>query len=180
MIEAVVQKLDSMGELENTFIVYTTDNGFHIGQHRLQPGKYCPFEEDIHIPLMIRGPGVPKNATTEIVTTHTDLAPMFLNMVGANFQDNFDGEAIPFTEECIGEATKHRFEHVQVEYWGYALSESKYRYEGRLVPNNTYKAVRIVSEDYNLYYSIWCNNEHELYNMKVSSLILANGWLVLE
>lgn len=35
------------------------------------------------------------------------------------------------------------------------------------MPDNTYKGVRIVHEDYDLYYSAWCNNEHELYNIKV-------------
>lgn len=36
-----------------------------------------------------------------------------------------------------------------------------------MVLNNTYKAVRIIGEDYDLYYSVWCNNEHELYDIKV-------------
>jgi hypothetical protein len=37
------------------------------------------------------------------------------------------------------------------------------------VPNNTYKAVRLLAPEYNLYYSVWCNNEHELYDLTVSS-----------
>lgn len=36
--------------------------------------------------------------------------------------------------------------------------------------NNTYKAVRIIGEDYDLYYSVWCNNEHELYDIKVRGI----------
>lgn len=37
-----------------------------------------------------------------------------------------------------------------------------------MIPNNTYKSVRLLGEDYNLYYSVWCNNEHELYDLSVS------------
>lgn len=40
-------------------------------------------------------------------------------------------------------------------------------YLGYLIPNNTYKALRVVGDEYSFYYSIWCNNEHELYDMKV-------------
>jgi hypothetical protein len=37
-----------------------------------------------------------------------------------------------------------------------------------MIPNNTYKSVRLLGEGYNLYYSVWCNNEHELYDLSVS------------
>lgn len=189
MIEAIVLKLEEHDIIDNTYIVFTTDNGFHVGQHRLEPGKYCPFEEDVHVPLFIRGPGVPVNEKAEIVTTHTDLAPTFLSMIGAPLGGDLDVEAIPLTKKGIEAAVGTRFEHFQVEYWGFALSEGKYRYPGmssvlfvfiigpysnqlvtrRKINNNTYKALRIVSEEYSIYYSIWCNNEHELYNMKVSN-----------
>ena len=46
------------GQLDNTYIVFTSDNGFHLGQHRLPPGKQTPYETDIHVPLVVRGPGV--------------------------------------------------------------------------------------------------------------------------
>ncbi len=48
--------------------------GFHIGQHRLTAGKLCPYEEDINIPLLIRGPDVAKGVTSEIINSHTDMA----------------------------------------------------------------------------------------------------------
>ncbi|KAF2258996.1 arylsulfatase-like protein [Lojkania enalia] len=174
LVEALVDKLDRLGMLDNTYIVYTTDNGFHVGQHRLQPGKYCPFEEDVHIPLAVRGPRIPENKKTEIATTHTDLAPTFFSMIGADMRDDFGGAAIPITECGLEEVVHDRFEHVQVEYWGFYLSESKYRYEGRRIPNNTYKALRVISKDYNFYYAVWCTNEHELYDMKSDPYQLHN------
>ncbi|KAI1171766.1 Arylsulphatase [Nemania sp. FL0916] len=174
MIEAIVQKLEEHDMLDNTYIIYTTDNGFHVGQHRLEPGKFCPFEEDVHIPLYIRGPGVPENERAPIVTTHTDLAPTILSIVGLPMRGDMDGEAIPLTKHSIDASIGNRYEHVQVEYWGYAVSEGDYAYEGYLIPNNTYKALRIVSDGYSFYYSIWCNNEHELYDMKHDPYQLKN------
>jgi arylsulfatase A-like enzyme len=125
LVDGVVSRLENHGILDNTYIIYSTDNGYHIGQHRLQPGKECGFEEDINIPLIIRGPGVPKNATTEIVTTHTDLAPTILALIGTHLRADFDGEVIPTTKKAIDSATLNRHEHVNVEYWGFALGEGK-------------------------------------------------------
>lgn len=171
LVDGVFKRLEEYGLLENTYVFYTTDNGYHIGQHRLQPGKECGFEEDINIPLIVRGPGVPVGKVAEIVTTHVDLAPTILNLAGAPIRADFDGDAIPLTADALAVDAEggHRHEHVTVEYWGFAATEGDY-FEGedRITFNNTYKALRIISKSYNLYYSVWCNNEHELYDLTVS------------
>jgi arylsulfatase A-like enzyme len=95
MIDGLFRKLDAAGVTEETYVFFSTDNGYHIGQHRLQPGKQCAFEEDVNIPFMVRGPGVPRNATTGIVTTHTDLAPTFVRLAGGDVREDFDGQVIP-------------------------------------------------------------------------------------
>lgn len=74
MVGSVIQKMDELGILDNTYIIYTTDNGFHMGNHRLRAGKRCPYEEDINIPLLITGPGVAQGVTSEVVNSHTDMA----------------------------------------------------------------------------------------------------------
>ncbi|KAL2130068.1 hypothetical protein VTI74DRAFT_6925 [Chaetomium olivicolor] len=178
LVEGVVNKLEEHGLLENTYVFYTTDNGYHIGQHRLQPGKECGFEEDINIPLIVRGPGVPRGEVAEVVTTHVDLAPTILGLAGAPSRADFDGEAIPLGKRELEEAVKTRHEHVTVEFWGFAASEGKlFRDDDqRLVWNNTYKALRIIGGEggYNFYYSVWCNNEHELYDLKTDPYQLNN------
>ncbi|KAI3325333.1 arylsulfatase-like protein [Xylariaceae sp. AK1471] len=177
LVESVVQRLEELGIMENTYVIYTSDNGFHIGQHRLQPGKDCGFEEDINVPLIIRGPKVPQNHVAEIVTTHTDLAPTIFNIIGGRIPSNanFDGAAVPLTRQSIEEAATYRHEHVNVEFWGIAVGEGKTvpGYDNRF-GNNTYKALRIVSDSWNLYYSVWCTNEHELYDLKTDSGQLNN------
>lgn len=171
LVDSVISRLEEYGILEETYIFYTTDNGYHIGHHRLQPGKECGYEEDINIPLIIRGPQVPEGKVAEVVTTHQDLVPTIMGLAQAPLRADFDGLAIPLTEEDFGNAAKTRHEHVTVEYWGFAASEGPWGYFGRnesFVFNNTYKALRVVSKEYNLYYSVWCNNEHELYDLNVS------------
>lgn len=126
LIEGTVARLEALGVLDNTYIIYSSDNGFHIGQHRLQPGKECGYEEDINVPLVIRGPGVPKNTVTDVVTTHTDIAPTVFEILGLRKRDDFDGAAIPLTDSGLAHAAVHRHEHINVEYWGWALEEGNH------------------------------------------------------
>ncbi|KAI3335760.1 arylsulfatase-like protein [Ustulina deusta] len=166
IVDSLVHRLEDLGILDNTYLIYSTDNGYHIGQHRLNPSKQCSFEEDINIPLIIRGPGVPKNFTTNIVTTHTDFAPTLLQIAGAPLRDDFDGLAIPLTQVGLDQAKDERHEHVTVEHWGFASNEGQvFDWYPRITTNNTYKAVRVIGGSYNLLYQVWCNNEHELYDL---------------
>lgn len=176
MVEQIVERLDSHGLLDTTYIIYTTDNGYHISQHRLPPGKECPFETDINVPLLIRGPGVPRGQVAGIVSSHTDLAPTILKLAGQNRPD-LDGTPIPLSsteaEQLMSPATSG--EHVNIEFWGRALPEGQYGKLGDdpLLPgyprvsarNNTYKALRIVAAEYSFLYTVWCTGERELYNM---------------
>lgn len=56
-------------------------------------------------------------------------------------------------------------EHVNVEFWGRLLTEGEYNRVA--FDHNTYKSIRLYSPEFSLYYSIWCTNEHELYDMTV-------------
>ncbi|KAJ7257648.1 arylsulfatase [Mycena rebaudengoi] len=167
MVKGVVERLDASGLLSSTYIVYTADNGYHIGQHRLQPGKSCPIEEDYNIPLIIRGPGVPAGAVVERVTTHTDLAPTFLQLLGVDLRDDFDGAPIPVSTAEIAEARGDvaKSERVNMEFWGILTARNEGN-SGWLAPQNqTYKAIRVVGASYRLAYTVWCDNDHELYDL---------------
>ena len=179
MIDSLISRLTEAGVMDNTYIVFSTDNGYSIGQHRRQPGKQCAFEEDVNIPLIVRGPGIAEGTETSLVSNHVDLAPTFLNLAGVLSLDEFglDGLAIPLDKahlvageaDAIGpEITEMEWsqEHVNVEMWGIIMSEGKYG--SVLYPNHTYKALRVVGQPYNLLYTVWCTGEHELYDLKVS------------
>ncbi len=57
-VARLMQTLRATKQLSNTYVVFASDNGFHLGQHRLPAGKRTPYETDIHVPLLVRGPGV--------------------------------------------------------------------------------------------------------------------------
>jgi N-acetylglucosamine-6-sulfatase len=164
LVDTMFTKLEALDLLDNTYIIYTSDNGYHIGQHRLNPGKACAIEEDIGVPMFIRGPGVPEGGTVDSPTTHTDIVPTLFTLANIPLLRQFDGAPMPVTKQ---DQAKARHEHVNVEFWGQNLDEGMYT-AGFPRPNNTYKSLRIVADDYDLSYTVWCTGEHELYDMKAS------------
>ena len=94
MIESLVQALQATGQLDNTYIVFTSDNGLHMGQHRLVVGKARGYEEDIRVPLIIRGPGIPAGRRVPQLTANVDLAPTFAAIAGVTAPDFVDGRSL--------------------------------------------------------------------------------------
>lgn len=95
MIGQVVDALKVTGQLENTYILFTSDNGFHMGQHRRREGKGSFYEEDIHVPLIIRGPGIKAGSSLQgYVTGNVDLAPTIAELAGVVPPDFVDGRSL--------------------------------------------------------------------------------------
>jgi len=59
MIGRIQQELAAKGVARNTYLVFSSDNGYHLGEHQLRAGKQTAFDTDIHVPLIVTGPGVP-------------------------------------------------------------------------------------------------------------------------
>jgi arylsulfatase A-like enzyme len=94
LLRQTIATLQETGELSNTYIFLTSDNGFHMGNHRLYPGgKWTPYEEDIGVPLMVRGPGVPAGATREHLVINSDFAPTIADLAGAPIPAFVDGRS---------------------------------------------------------------------------------------
>jgi arylsulfatase A-like enzyme len=94
LVEQVVNALQATGELENTYIFFTSDNGFHLGQHRMMPGKQLPYEEDIRVPFIVRGPGVPAGQTRDEIAGNVDLASTFGEIAGLPSRADWDGRSL--------------------------------------------------------------------------------------
>jgi arylsulfatase A-like enzyme len=82
MVGLLVDELEATGELDNTYIIFTSDNGYQLGERRLKHGKKTPYEESAHVPLFVRGPGVPAGSTVENLVLNTDLASTFAELGG--------------------------------------------------------------------------------------------------
>jgi N-acetylglucosamine-6-sulfatase len=94
MIGQLVETLKESGELDNTYIFFTSDNGWHAGEHRLTPGKWTAYEEDIRVPLIVRGPGVPEERTLSHLVLNNDLAPTFADLAGTEAPSFVDGRSL--------------------------------------------------------------------------------------
>jgi arylsulfatase A-like enzyme len=80
VVEGVVNKLRRVGAMENTYVFFTSDNGIFRGEHRVPTEKWRPYEEDIRVPLLVRGPGVAAGSTTYKLALNTDYLPTFTEL----------------------------------------------------------------------------------------------------
>jgi N-acetylglucosamine-6-sulfatase len=94
MVAAIVGKLQEKGLLENTYIVFTSDNGFFNGEHRIPVGKHLFYEEALRVPLVIRGPGVPADETRTQMVNNLDLTATVVQLAGATAGRKPDGRSL--------------------------------------------------------------------------------------
>lgn len=147
-------------------VVFSSDNGYHLGQHRVYAGKTLPYIEDTNVPFIVRGPNVPHGEKSRMPSTHLDLAPTFLDIACADQSDTpvyLDGRSLLDDwhhpkNSSVG--LEHR-DIINVEFWGPAGHSSTNVKDKK---KNSYKTVRLVGEKTAFLYSKWCTGEHELYN----------------
>ena len=114
LLEIVTTLQNTNNQLANTYIFFTSDNGYHMGEHRLDSGKRQPYEEDVHVPLIVRGPGVPAGATATALASEVDLGATFLDLAGVAAPAFFDGRSLK--PVWSGTATGWR-QSVLIEHW---------------------------------------------------------------
>uniref|UniRef100_A0A914W021 Sulfatase N-terminal domain-containing protein n=1 Tax=Plectus sambesii TaxID=2011161 RepID=A0A914W021_9BILA len=191
LVEAVVAALDSAHILDNTFIVYTSDNGYHTGQFRLPLDKRQPYEFDVRVPLIVRGPGVPQAAVHDDVALNIDLLPTIAEWarVGAAAVDA-DGLSLA---SLLANGTAMGRNHFLIEYWGEAgraiqgsCSQTADSGEAQCVPevdcacfdarNNTYACVRQLNHRHDTVYCRFSDDVgfEESYNLRADPHQLVN------
>jgi arylsulfatase A-like enzyme len=147
MVENLVETLRETGQLDNTYILYTSDNGYHMGQHRLNPRKQTAYEEDIRVPMIVRGPGVPAGRIAHHLGLNSDLAPTFAELADAAIPDLVDGRSlVPLLHGGPGPSDWRRA--FLVEHWP-AGSYRIHQYEA--VRTDEYKYVEYENGDRELY-----------------------------
>jgi N-acetylglucosamine-6-sulfatase len=93
MIEQVLAALAAAGKLDNTYVFFTSDNGLLMGEHRAMGRKNNHYEESIHVPLIVRGPGVPAGRTLSHPVLNIDLAPTFADLAQIPIPASVDGRS---------------------------------------------------------------------------------------
>ena len=93
-VQQVVDTLGAMHRLRNTYIIFTSDNGFFYGEHRLTGGKFLAYEPSTHLPFLIRGPGIKPGTSTGELAANIDIAPTILELAGAKADKSIDGRSL--------------------------------------------------------------------------------------
>ena len=161
MVERLVNALRATGKLSNTYIVLASDNGIYLGEHRLQ-AKGAAYNAAPRVPLLIRGPGVPRGVTRSQMALNNDLAPTFASWAGVRPPGFVDGRSLaPLLSARQPASWRSAFlvEHRRSnEEFGYV----------RAIPN--YSAVRTARYNYVEYGT----GEKELYDLNADPTELTN------
>ncbi|XP_054468250.1 glucosamine (N-acetyl)-6-sulfatase (Sanfilippo disease IIID), b [Anoplopoma fimbria] len=181
MVELLVKKLESIKELDNTYIFYTSDNGYHTGQFSLPIDKRQLYEFDIRVPLMVRGPGIKPNQTLQAPVLNIDLAPTILDISGVNLSTvNVDGQSfLSQMAPSLRNGTTRPYFLVEYNGEGQPTKDPACPKLGpglsQCFPdcvcedafNNTYACVRTLDSKNNLQYCEFADNESfvEVYNL---------------
>ncbi len=99
-VKTIVDTLGGLQRLRNTYIVFTSDNGFFYGEHRLTGGKFIAYEPATHLPLLIRGPGIKAGTSTGELAANIDIAPTILELAEVEPDKSVDGRSlVPFMRD---------------------------------------------------------------------------------
>ncbi|MEX2108541.1 MAG: sulfatase-like hydrolase/transferase [Solirubrobacterales bacterium] len=99
-VKLIIGTLAQMGRLPNTYVLFTSDNGFFFGEHRLLGGKFLAYEPATHLPLLIRGPGIKPGSSTGELAANVDIAPTILQLAKAEADKSIDGRSlVPYLED---------------------------------------------------------------------------------
>ncbi|MBV9182089.1 MAG: sulfatase [Acidobacteria bacterium] len=91
MIADLENAVASIGQEKNTYFIFSSDNGYHMGEYRLMPGKMTAFDSDIHVPLVITGPEVPAGLKIGEIAENIDLNPTLTSLAGLSPMPGVEG-----------------------------------------------------------------------------------------
>ena len=159
-IGGLLRTLEQTGELDDTYIVLTSDNGYHMGEHRLGLGKQTAYEEDIRVPFMIRGPGVPVGVSRDEMVLNNDFAPTFADLAGLPPPDSVDGRSFAaLLDTRQGNDPTSWRKAFEVRNWVNKKYNPFYKGVASVPPYRAVRTQRYLYVEYE-------NGEHELYDLE--------------
>ncbi|XP_001626284.3 extracellular sulfatase Sulf-1 isoform X2 [Nematostella vectensis] len=118
-IQRIWDMLKETGYDRDTYIFFSSDHGYHLGQYGLVKGKSMPYESDIRVPFFVRGPGIPTDSKMHEMVLNIDLAPTFLDIAGVRPPKTMDGTSIMrlFRRSRPGKSEKARRRRKDTQPW---------------------------------------------------------------
>ncbi|MEB3368622.1 sulfatase family protein [Saccharopolyspora mangrovi] len=170
MLAGFQRTLEETGQAQRTHVIFTSDNGFHLGEHALPEGKQTAFDHDVRVPLVATGPGVPAGRTVPDSVQNIDFRPTFAEIAGAPPRPDLDG--VSFAGLLRGESGSGR-DVALVEHHEPRVSREDPDHQERPdgVPP-TYTAIRTPEGTYVEY----LNGEREYYDDRTDPHQLNNSY----
>ncbi len=164
MIAQIRHRLAALDELDNTYIILTSDNGYQLGHHR-ETGKVSPYNRCTKVPLIVWGPDVPLHTVADHLIAHIDLTSTILDLAGGNIPAFLDGLSFkPLIEDPTAvEPTDWRFA-ILIENWQSTTSFG-------VTTDCSYVALRTYDEIYTEY----SNGSREYYDLSADPFQLDNA-----
>ncbi|XP_057663660.1 N-acetylglucosamine-6-sulfatase-like isoform X2 [Diorhabda carinulata] len=116
LVQGVVSKLEMLDLLKDTYIIFTSDHGFHIGQFSQPWDKRQPYETDIRVPFIVSGPKIPAKSSETFPISAVDIVPTILDLANIDVPSYIDG--ISFKKQLFAEPSDSFNKTILIEYWG--------------------------------------------------------------
>ena len=156
-----IEALEAAGLAENTIIVYTADNGYHMGNRGLA-GKWSHFEESLRVPMIIFDPRVEateRGKVTDSIALNLDLPATFLDWTGAEIPERYQGHSLrPIVDGNTPEDWRSESFHEH-----FAVRNRIPAFEG--IRNENFKYVRYFDHGNKEFLHDLKNDPHELVNL---------------
>lgn len=162
LIGSLVDALRAAGQFQRTYIFFSSDNGFHLGEHRLPQGKNTAYEEDIRVPLIVIGPGVPEGRTIEHLALNIDLAPTWAGIAGAELPPFVDGRSLLTVLGTSPPSLERWRQLALIEHYADVRRSDRPGRRGRATVIPEYHAIRLSGFTYVEY----ATGERELYDLR--------------
>ena len=152
LVAAIADTLLAAGRLDSTYMMYSADHGFHLGEMSMPFFKGQPYDTDLRVPFMIRGPGIAPGSSVSAIALNVDIAPTIAGLVrAAPFPESLtDGHSL--TPLLFAPNTSQTWRQAFVfEFWaggkaGEQPKEGAYCSHNIMSVNNTYQGVRTASD----------------------------------
>jgi len=155
LVAGIVSTLQDVGVLQRTYVLFSSDHGYHLGQFRIPIEKMLPYETDIRIPLFIRGPGISPGSHLSEMVANIDIAPTVLDLAGIPVPPIMDGQSMAplLMGKAPGMAAGWRTRFISEFAEGVFQTYGKFPLYDE--PQNQWRMLRVINATHDFAYIEW-------------------------